>query len=334
MAGTARQESRSSTRLDDGDASASDRSVGVLEPEVGAADGGSVASIRRHLARARDTIAALVPNLTGLERRARGGRERGGDFRGARRKLQPQEHQSDRSTRRSRSTAAVCAVPRSSGSGVRGYVSTASTARSMAMSRSPRSPTWPAALFDDGQRSKWRSATPSASRIPARCRGSIGAVADRIPMDAIALHFHDTRGTAPRESPHRPGPRRARRSSASGGRARRLSRPRRARDAGKLATEDLPFTCTTASGITKPMSITGRRAAVNRSTNAIFRGADRGGLRLSRPRSYFDDGHAHGMSTTATDRYRAGSWKLAEAGSCKLEAGSSIQRFKDSTIRD
>ena len=44
--------------------------------------------------------------------------------------------------------------------------------------------------------SKSRSATRSASRIRARCHGSSTQWPPRIGIERIALHFHDTRGTA------------------------------------------------------------------------------------------------------------------------------------------
>ena len=45
-------------------------------------------------------------------------------------------------------------------------------------------------------RSRWPSATPSGWRSLVRWRRSLGALLEEVPVERLALHFHDTRGTA------------------------------------------------------------------------------------------------------------------------------------------
>ena len=100
------------------------------------------------------------------------------------------------STSRSPPTRPVCDRALAGGLRVRGYLSTAfgcpyegavapDTRRRRGRADSPISAC-----------SKWRSATRSASRIPARSRACSTPCWRRVPVDRVALHFHDTRGTA------------------------------------------------------------------------------------------------------------------------------------------
>ena len=138
---------------------------------------------------------ALVPNLAGLDRAIAGGRHRDRGVRGVDRNVQPQEHQPERSTSRSRTTRRSANARARRGCACAAISRPRSAARSRARSRRSASPTSPRGLRSSAS-SRSRSATPSASRIRARCRACSTRCSRACRPTQIALHFHDTRGTA------------------------------------------------------------------------------------------------------------------------------------------
>ena len=90
---------------------------------------------------------------------------------------------------------AVCARASELGIRVRGYVSTAFGCPFEGEVPVSRVADVAAALFTMGAFEVAISDTIGIAH-PGQVPRVVGAVADRIPMDAIALHFHDTRGTA------------------------------------------------------------------------------------------------------------------------------------------
>ena len=175
-----------------------DRGVGVRQPEVGAADGRRRRGVRRHHAATGDPLHGAGAEPRRARRaRSRRRRRRGRGLRRGLRDVQPPEHQPDASTSRSRPTTRSCARARGARTcrvrGVcldrvrlpvrrrvaprRGRARSRARCSTSALTRSP-------------------SATRSASPIRARCRTSSTRSPHACRSTAVALHFHDTRGTA------------------------------------------------------------------------------------------------------------------------------------------
>jgi len=138
--------------------------------------------------------AALVPNLTGLERARASGVGEVGIFAAAsetfsRRNINQPIAESLATYR------AVCARAAELGIRVRGYVSTAFGCPFEGAIPAARVADVAEALVAMGAFEVAISDTIGVAH-PGQVPGVVGAVADRIPLDAIALHFHDTRGTA------------------------------------------------------------------------------------------------------------------------------------------
>jgi hydroxymethylglutaryl-CoA lyase len=156
------------------------------------ADGAEVVA---GISRAAGTrYAALVPNLTGLERAHAAGVDEVGIFAAAsetfsRRNINQPIDASLEIYR------AVCARAAELGIRVRGYVSTAFGCPFEGEVPVARVAEVAAALITMGAFEIAISDTIGVAH-PGQVPRVVGAVADRIPMDAIALHFHDTRGTA------------------------------------------------------------------------------------------------------------------------------------------
>ena len=174
---------------------ASHRSVGVCQPEVGSADGRRGRGLRRHHPAARRALHRARAEPRRARPRPRRGRHRGRDLRGGLRDLQPQEHQSD-DRRLARRLPPPCAnARRGSASACARTYRPRSAVRSKATSRRSA---WPRCVRRSSRwvRSKCRSATRSASRIPGRYRLSSARWPSACRSTHVALHFHDTRGTA------------------------------------------------------------------------------------------------------------------------------------------
>jgi hydroxymethylglutaryl-CoA lyase len=138
--------------------------------------------------------AALVPNLTGLERAHAAGVTEVGIFAAA------SETFSRRNINQSVDASleiyrSVCARAAELGIAVRGYVSTAFGCPFEGEVPVSRVAEVAAALFTMGAFEVAISDTIGIAH-PGQVPRVVGAVAERIRMDAIALHFHDTRGTA------------------------------------------------------------------------------------------------------------------------------------------
>ena len=138
--------------------------------------------------------AALVPNLTGLERAHASGVREIGIFAAASETFSRKNINQpiDASLEIYR---AVCARAAELRIRVRGYVSTAFGCPFEGEVPVSRVAEVAAALIAMGAFEVAISDTIGIAH-PGQVPRVIGAVAERIPMDAIALHFHDTRGTA------------------------------------------------------------------------------------------------------------------------------------------
>ena len=169
-----------------------------VSPEVGAADGRRRRGVRRdHRVRPGVRYTALVPNVAGLERALQARRRRDRDLRAHR----PRRSAARTSTRASTSRwrpIARSAIGRSrAGLRVRGYLSTAfgcpfegdGSAGAGGRTSQDGSPRL-------GRVRESRSATRSASRTRDRSRACSTRSWRALPLERIALHFHDTRGTA------------------------------------------------------------------------------------------------------------------------------------------
>ena len=148
------------------------RSVGVRQPEVGAADGRRGRGLRRHRAAARRSIHGARPQPRRARSRARRGRARDRDLRRSVRDVQPEEHQSvDRRLARHLSRRVRA---RGGSSRARARVRL-DRVRLSVRRRTCRPSAWSRESARRSSRwapSRCRSATPSASRIPVRCRSS------------------------------------------------------------------------------------------------------------------------------------------------------------------
>jgi hydroxymethylglutaryl-CoA lyase len=138
--------------------------------------------------------AALVPNLTGLERAHAAGVSEVGIFAAA------SESFSRRNINQSIDASleiyqAVCARAAELGIRVRGYVSTAFGCPFEGEVPVSRVAEVAAALIKMGAFEVAISDTIGIAH-PGQVPRVVGAVSERVRMDAIALHFHDTRGTA------------------------------------------------------------------------------------------------------------------------------------------
>ena len=138
--------------------------------------------------------AALVPNLAGLERAHTAGVREVGIFAAA----------SDTFSRRNINQSvdvsletyrAVCARAAELGLAVRGYVSTAFGCPFEGEVAPARVAEVAEALMNMGVFEVALSDTIGIAH-PGRVRGVVSLVAERVPLNALALHFHDTRGTA------------------------------------------------------------------------------------------------------------------------------------------
>jgi hydroxymethylglutaryl-CoA lyase len=153
------------------------------------------ATVFAGISRAAGTrYAALVPNLTGLERAHAAGVSEVGIFAAA------SETFSRRNINQSIDGSleiyqAVCARAAELGIRVRGYVSTAFGCPFEGEIPVSRVAEVAAALIKMGAFEVAISDTIGIAH-PGQVPRVVGAVSERIRMDAIALHFHDTRGTA------------------------------------------------------------------------------------------------------------------------------------------
>ena len=136
---------------------------------------------------------ALVPNLAGLERAHAAGAREVGIFAAASetfsRKNINQDIDASLDTYR-----AVCARASELQIRVRGYVSTAFGCPFEGEVAPARVAEVAEALMNMGVYEVAISDTIGIAH-PGRIRGVVGSVADRVPLHAIALHLHDTRGT-------------------------------------------------------------------------------------------------------------------------------------------
>ena len=171
------------------------RSVGVRQPEVGAADGRCRGGVRRHRARARHPLHRARAEPRRPRTRARGRRHARSRSSPPRPRRSAARTSTSRSTSRSRPTRRSATARSRAGLRVRGYLSTAfgcpfeGDVAPRTRRRRRRAAARPRRLRGGGQRhDRHRASRPG----PARARGGARA----LPLDRVALHFHDTRGTA------------------------------------------------------------------------------------------------------------------------------------------
>ncbi len=138
--------------------------------------------------------AALVPNLAGIERAHAAGAREVGIFAAASESFSRanlnQDIDASLDTYR-----AVCARASELQIRVRGYVSTAFGCPFEGEVPPARVAAVAEALMNMGVFEVAISDTIGIAH-PGRVRGVVGTIADRVPLHAIALHLHDTRGTA------------------------------------------------------------------------------------------------------------------------------------------
>ena len=158
------------------------RSVGVRQPEVGAADGRRRRGLRRHRAPPRHPLHRARAQPRRPRARARRRRHRDRDLRRLHRNVQPQEHQPEHRRVARRPTRGVCDARTAAGLRVRGYLSTAfgcpfeGDGRARTGRRRRRAAARPRRLRGRGQRHhRHRASRPGA----ARARGGAGARAGR-----------------------------------------------------------------------------------------------------------------------------------------------------------
>ena len=166
----------------------------VREPPVGAADGRYGGGLPPDSPPADVRYTALVPNLEGTAARARLRRVRGGHLRRSIGDIQPAQHQPDgrRIARR------VRGGPRQASAGgvrVRAYLSTAFGCPFEGRRTGRRVGDVAARLRGSGCLSN-RGQRHHRRGAPGPGLGRAGALERRLPLESIALHFHDTRGTA------------------------------------------------------------------------------------------------------------------------------------------
>ena len=149
----------------------------------------------RHHAQAGRAIHRAGAQSRRPRARHRRGRHRGRDLRRGVGDLQPPQHQpvDRRVARHLRRWSATMRARRAFACA--GICRRVSSVRSRARSRRRAWPTLPPGCSTSAC-SRWRSATPSAPRHPGDVLRVLGAVSARLPLQQIALHFHDTRGTA------------------------------------------------------------------------------------------------------------------------------------------
>ena len=141
--------------------------------------------------------AALVPNLAGLERAHAAGVRDVADLRRGLGDVQPPQHQPGHRRLARRAIARVCArAHRARACASAATSRPRSAVRSRATCRSGACRRRLGGADRRWARSRSRSATPSASRIRDRCRQSSTPLPRACRSTQIALHFHDTRGTA------------------------------------------------------------------------------------------------------------------------------------------
>ena len=139
---------------------------------------------------------ALVPNLAGLERAHAAGVTEVAIFAAASETFSRQQHQSGHRRLARWPIAASARGRRPSGCRVRAYVSTA-----FGCPFEGRRPAGTRRLRSARRSSRWAPFEVSVSDTigiahPGQIPEVLNAVAARVPLAAIALHFHDTRGTA------------------------------------------------------------------------------------------------------------------------------------------
>ena len=162
---------------------------------MGAADGGRRRGVRA-ASRARPGIryTALVPNLAGLDRALAAGVGEIAIFAAVDRNVQPEEHQSEH---RRLAGDLQAGVRSRAGAGlrVRGYLSTAFGCPYEGDVAPERVADVAARLLDLGVFEVAVSDTIGIAH-PGQVPRVLDAVLARMPVDQVALHFHDTRGTA------------------------------------------------------------------------------------------------------------------------------------------
>jgi hydroxymethylglutaryl-CoA lyase len=146
--------------------------------------------------RRRDSIryTALVPNIAGLERARTAGVQEVAIFAAASETFS-QKNINQTIAASLETYAVVCARARDLGIRVRGYVSTSFGCPFEGDVPISRVVDVAAALHDMGVFEVAISDTIGIAH-PGQVPHVVGAVAERIPLERIALHFHDTRGTA------------------------------------------------------------------------------------------------------------------------------------------
>ncbi len=173
-----------------------DRGLGVRVAEVGAADGRRQRGVRRHHPARRRPLhgAGAEP---GRPRPRRGGRASPRSRSSPPRRETFSKKNINQTIDESLATyRAVCDAALGTGACASAGISPpASDARSRAPCLRRRSPTSPDGCSTSAS-SRSPSATRSASRTPGRSREVLDPVTARVPLAQVALHLHDTRGTA------------------------------------------------------------------------------------------------------------------------------------------
>ena len=190
------------------------------------------AGVRRHHAPPGTRYTALVPNLSGLDRALRRRRHR--ESRSSRRRRETFSRKNINQSIDESLATYTAGLRRGAGRGpARARVSVDGVRLSLRRRGRAGDGRDARRATDRPRRVRSRrSATRSASPIPGRCRSVLEAVLARVPADRIALHFHDTRGTA-LANVLTALPLRRRDVRRVGGRTRRLSvRARRGRQPG------------------------------------------------------------------------------------------------------
>ena len=173
------------------------RGVGVRQPEMGAADGRRRGGLRRHHAHARAPATPRSCRTSpASSARSPHGVDRSRGVRRVDRNVQPQEHQPEH-RRVARDLRARSAIARSRSRSARARLSLDGVRLSVRRRRSRRDRVADVAarLLELGVFEVAVSDTIGIAH-PGQVPRVLDAVLARVPVDRLALHFHDTRGTA------------------------------------------------------------------------------------------------------------------------------------------